>query len=100
MCIHIGMQTHANGTYKHSLYTHHPPTQLVKDFHSKIEVIKENAAAKIVEARTLADSPSTPRAPGFLDFTSPSKGAAKKKRQLPIAPRRRPRAGTGDSEGR
>ena len=48
-------------------------------------------------AEEIAESPITKRAPGFQDFTSPLKG--KKKRQLPIAPRRRGRAASGEDEG-
>ena len=48
-------------------------------------------------AEEVAESPITTRAPGFQDFTSPLKG--KKKRQLPIAPRRRGRAASGEDEG-
>ena len=48
-------------------------------------------------AEEIAESPITTRAPGFQDFTSPLKG--KKKRQLPIAPRRRGRAASGEDEG-
>ena len=40
-------------------------------------------------------SPLTNRAPGFQDFMSPQQDS-KKKRQLPIAPRRRPRAESAD----
>ncbi len=40
-------------------------------------------------------SPLTNRAPGFQDFMSPQQDG-KKKRQLPIAPRRRPRAESAD----
>ena len=48
-------------------------------------------------AEEIAESPITKHAPGFQDFTSPLKG--KKKRQLPIAPRRRGRAASGEDEG-
>ncbi|XP_064389580.1 C-Jun-amino-terminal kinase-interacting protein 4-like isoform X2 [Halichondria panicea] len=42
-------------------------------------------------------SPLTNRAPGFQDFMSPQQDS-KKKRQLPIAPRRRPRAESADED--
>ena len=43
----------------------------------------------------MAESPRTKRVPGFEDFLVSTK-TGKKKRQLPIAPRRRARASTGD----
>lgn len=72
---------------------HNRNIELVK----KHQYLKETAAAlRISESRSrstedASGSPLNERAPGFQDFTSPSKGG-KKKRQLPIAPRRRPRA--------
>ena len=79
---------------KESSDLHTRNIELVK----KHQYLKENAAAmRIVGSRSrsatdeAAGSPMNERAPGFQDFTSPSKGG-KKKRQLPIAPRRRPRA--------
>ncbi len=71
-----------------------------------METMKLNAVAKLAEVRSRssedsnAESPVTPHAPGFQDFTSPPKGAdSKKKRQLPIAPRRKARAASGEGEG-
>ena len=80
--------------------------QLIKNYQTQMETLKQSAARR-AEARSKSsedyhsESPGTPRAPGFLDFTSPPKGKdSKKKRQLPIAPRRKGRTASGEGEGR
>ena len=87
------MEDRCESFRRESADLHNRNIELVK----KHQYLKENAAAlRITESRSrsideAAGSPMNERVPGFQDFTSPSK-EGKKKRQLPIAPRRRPRA--------
>ena len=71
----------------------------MKEFTGKIEALK---AAKIAAenrkaTEDIAESPVT-KIGGFQDFTVPSKAAAKRKRQLPIAPRRRELGSSQDDQ--
>ena len=73
--------------------------QKVKEFTSKIEALK---AAKIsAESRRageeVAESPVA-KLGGFQDFTVPSKAGGRKKRHLPIAPRRRDTGSSQDDQ--
>ena len=79
---------------------------MIKNHHTQLETLKLSAARR-AEARSKSsedyhsDSPATPRAPGFMDFMAPPKGQeGKKKRQLPIAPRRKGRTASGEGEGK
>lgn len=71
----------------------------MKEFNSKIEALK---AAKIAaESRRageeVVESPVA-KLGGFQDFTVPSKAAGRKKRHLPIAPRRRDTGSSQDDQ--
>ena len=77
---------------KESTDLHNRNVELVK----KHQILKEVSTRQRADSRTKlaeesAGSPAMERAPGFQDFMSPQKDE-RKKRQLPIAPRRRPRA--------
>ena len=69
--------------------------QLIKTYKEKMENLERSTAQKLAEARQRGEEAESP---AFQDFTTSKFMAGRKKRHLPIAPRKR--ASTEGDEGK